>query len=156
MPYLDGRGLHLLLILTEYLLKIASFFTKCEHHLILTILLSHLTSELQYHDYSWWCSYISVHSLRSILVNTEACLPPHTQSGLHDRPNRGASFVTKPLSIAVVFCIIWQLQGIGWTCADNRANNYYLSIVLSLLYGSVSSRQQLLAYMSASLFDFPN
>ena len=28
----------------------------------------------------------------------------HTQSGLHDRTNKGASFVIEPLSIADIFC----------------------------------------------------
>ena len=41
MPRLGGRGLHLVLILTKYLLTNSSFFNKYEHDLTLTILLSH-------------------------------------------------------------------------------------------------------------------
>ena len=81
--------------------------------------------------------------------------PLHTQNGLHDQTNKGASFVIEPLSIADAFCTR-QLQGIRQTCHDNRANSHYPSIVISLLYGSVSIRRILLTCVSAGMPDFSN
>ena len=155
MPCLGGHRLHLVLILTKLLLTNSSFFWKCEYHLTLTILLPHLTSELQHFDFSWWCSYTSVNWLQSICIGMESCLPLHMQNGLPDRTNKGASFGFEPLSIAGV-CCTQQLWGIRLTCPDDRTNGHYLSIVRSLLYGSVSIGGILVIYVSPGMLDFSN
>ena len=75
MPWLGSRRLHRVVILTKYLLTTPAFSSKCEQLLTQTILLSHLSSESQHHEFSWRCSHTSVNWLSSIFVGMESGLP---------------------------------------------------------------------------------
>jgi len=156
MPRLGGRGLDLVLILSKYLLTNSRFFWKCEHHLTRGILFHSLRlpncNTINFPDGAATHQFIGYNPSPSAW---SLCSPLHTQNGLHDRTNKGASFVIVPLSTADIF---WgrHLQGIRWTCHDNGTNSPYRSIVISLLYGSMSILWILLKCVSAGMPDFSN
>jgi len=105
MPRLGGRGLHPVLILTKYLLTNSSFVLKVrtpfdpDNSVISLRLLNRNTMKLPdgalTHQSIGYDPSSSAWSLAYHL---------HTQNGLHDRTNKGASFVNEPLSIADIFC----------------------------------------------------
>jgi len=105
MPRLGGRGLPLFLILTKYLLTNSSFVLKVrtpfvsDNSVISLRLPNRNTMNLPdgapTHQSTGYDPSSSAWSLAYHL---------HTQNGLHDQTNKGASFVIEPLSIADIFC----------------------------------------------------
>jgi len=106
MPHLGGRGLHLVLILTKYLLTNSCLFVLKVRtpfdpvNSVISLRLrnrntmnlpdgapTHQSIGYDPSSSAWSLAYYS-----------------HTQNGLHDRTNKGASFVIEPLSIADIFC----------------------------------------------------
>ena len=105
MPRLGGRGLHLVLILTKYLLTNSSFFSRVrtpfdpDNSVISLRLL--IRNTMKFPD--------SAPTDQSIGYNPSSsawsvAFHLHTQNSLHDRTNKGASVVIEPLSIADIFC----------------------------------------------------
>jgi len=105
MPRLGARGLHLVLILTKYLLTNSTFVLKVRtpfdpDNSVISLRLPNrntmkLTDSAPTHQSIGYDPSSSAWSLAYHL---------HTQNGLHDRTNKGASFVIEPLSIADIFC----------------------------------------------------
>jgi len=104
MPRLGGRGLHLVLILTKYLLTTPASSLKVltpfdpDNSVISLRLPNRNTMKLPdgalTHQSIGYDLSLSAWSLAYHL---------HTQNGLLDRTNKGASFVIEPLSIADLF-----------------------------------------------------
>jgi len=105
MPRLGGRGLYLVLILTKYLLTNSSFVLKVRtpfdpDNSVMSLRLPNrntmkLPDGAPTHQSIGYDPSSSAWSLAIHL---------YTQNGLHDRTNKGASFVIEPLSIADIFC----------------------------------------------------
>jgi len=151
MPHLGSRGLHLVLILTKYLLTTPAFFLKVrtpfnpDNSVISLRLPNRNTMKFPDGARTHQCiGYDSSSSAWSLNYHL------HTPHGLNDRTNKGASFVIEPLSIADIFCNR-HLRGIRYACHDNRSNSHYPSIVISLSYGSISIRSILLTCLSVGM-----
>jgi len=104
MPRLGGRGLHLVLILTKYLLttpavslKVRTLFDP-DNSVISLRLPNRNTMKLP----DGAPTHQSIGYDPSSLAWSLA-YHLHTQNGLHDRTNKGASFVIEPLRIADLF-----------------------------------------------------
>jgi len=105
MPRLGGRGLHLVLILTKYLLTNSSFVLKVRtsfdpDNSVISLRLPNCNT-MKLPDGAPTHQSISYDPSSSAW---SLSLHLHTQNGLHDRTNKGASFVIEPLSIADIFC----------------------------------------------------
>ena len=105
MPRLGGRGLHLVLLLTMYLLTNSNFVLKVRtpfdpDNSVISLRLPNCNTMncpdgAPTHQSIGYDPSSSAWSLAYHL---------HKQNGLQDRTNKGASFVIEPLSIADAFC----------------------------------------------------
>jgi len=104
MPCLGGRGLDLVLILTKYLLTTPAFFLKVQtpfntDNSVISLRLPNRNT-MKFPDGAPTHQSIGYNlssSAWSLVYHV------HTQHGLHDRINKGASFVIEALSIADIF-----------------------------------------------------
>ena len=105
MLHLGGRGLHLVLILTKYLLTTPAFFLKVRTPFDPDN--SVISLRLPNRDTRNFPDGAPTHQSIGYDPSSSAwtlAYHLHTQNGLHDRTNKEASFVIEPLSIADIFC----------------------------------------------------